>query len=120
MRRLAALVLAAAACAWAESPRTEWAQYRVEGEAPWRFARPVEAAGYRVVLSSPDGRILEARVEVDGAPLDRTRRSRLLPAASPLRRAPSSQSHAWTIPRSTQPPDTSLRARRRRSKPSNA
>ena len=68
MRRLAALMLAAAACARAESPRTEWAQYRVEGEAPWRFARPVEAAGYRVVLSSPDGRILEARVEVDGAP----------------------------------------------------
>jgi transglutaminase-like putative cysteine protease len=67
VKRLA-LLLAAAALATAEGPRGEWAQYRVAGESPWRFARPVEAAGYRVVLSSPDGRALEARVEVDGAP----------------------------------------------------
>lgn len=67
MKRLA-LLLAMAACAAAEGPSAEWAQYRVAGESPWRFARPVEAAGYRVVLSSPDGRTLEARVEVDGAP----------------------------------------------------
>ncbi len=67
MRRLAVL-LAAAAMATAEGPRAEWAEYRVAGESPWRFARPVEAAGYRVVLSSPDGRALDARVEVDGAP----------------------------------------------------
>lgn len=67
MRRLA-LVLAFAAGASAESPRAEWAQYRVAGESPWRFARPVEAAGYRVVLSSADGRTLDARVEVDGSP----------------------------------------------------
>lgn len=70
MRRLALLLAAAAAAApaLAEGPRTEWAQYRLAGESPWRFARPVESAGYRVVLSSHDGRVLEARVEVDGAP----------------------------------------------------
>ncbi len=67
MRR-AALLLAASA-AWAtENPGVEWARYRVAGDAPWTFARPVEAAGYRVVLSSADGRTLDARVEVDGAP----------------------------------------------------
>ncbi len=47
----------------------EWARYRLEGPAPWRYARAVEEAGYRVVLSSPDGRALEARVEVSAAPL---------------------------------------------------
>lgn len=67
MRWLAAW-LAAASLAAAEGPRVEWAQYRVAGSAPWRYARPVEEAGYRVVLSSPDGRTLEARVEVDAAP----------------------------------------------------
>ncbi len=71
MKRLAlafASAALAAASARAEGPRIEWAQYRVAGEAPWRFARPVEDAGYRVVLSSPDGRALEARVVVDSAP----------------------------------------------------
>jgi transglutaminase-like putative cysteine protease len=67
VRRLA-LLLAVAALATAEGPPAEWAQYRVAGDSPWRYARPVEAAGYRVVLSSPDGRALDARVEVDGAP----------------------------------------------------
>lgn len=47
----------------------EWARYRLEGSAPWRYARPVEGAGYRIALSSPDGRSLEARVEVQAAPL---------------------------------------------------
>jgi transglutaminase-like putative cysteine protease len=61
-------VLLVAAAARAEPPREEWAQYRVAGESPWRYARPVEDAGYRVVLSSPDGRALLARVEVDAAP----------------------------------------------------
>ncbi|MEO8054569.1 MAG: transglutaminase-like domain-containing protein [Acidobacteriota bacterium] len=65
---LALAFLAAAPSATAEGPRTEWAQYRVDGEAPWRFARAVEAAGYRVVLSTPDGRALEARVVVDASP----------------------------------------------------
>ena len=67
MRRLAAL-LAAASLASADGPRVEWATYRVAGPAPWRYARAVESAGYRVVLSSPDGRTLAVRVEVDGAP----------------------------------------------------
>ena len=68
VRRLALLLALAASAAGAEGPPAEWALYRVEGASPWRFARPVEDAGYRVVLSSPDGRALEARVEVDGAP----------------------------------------------------
>lgn len=67
MKRLL-LVLLVAAAARAEAPREEWAQYRIAGESPWRYARPVEEAGYRVVLSSPDGRTLLARVEVDEAP----------------------------------------------------
>jgi transglutaminase-like putative cysteine protease len=67
VRRLA-LVLAMAASVAAEGPPGEWAQYRVAGPSPWRYARSVEAAGYRVVLSSPDGRVLDARVEVDAAP----------------------------------------------------
>jgi transglutaminase-like putative cysteine protease len=68
VRRLLLVLLAAAAPAAGASPRIEWATYRVAGESPWRFARPVEAAGYRVILSSPDGRTLDARVEVDNAP----------------------------------------------------
>lgn len=47
----------------------EWARYRLDGPAPWRYARPVESAGYRIALSSPDGRSLEARVEIQAAPL---------------------------------------------------
>lgn len=47
----------------------EWARYRLDGPATWRYARPVEGAGYRIALSSPDGRSLEARVEVLAAPL---------------------------------------------------
>ena len=38
------------------------------GPEPWKTVRPVEEAGYRVVLSSPDGRSLVATVEVDGSP----------------------------------------------------
>ncbi|MGA7992079.1 MAG: transglutaminase-like domain-containing protein, partial [Thermoanaerobaculia bacterium] len=67
MKRLA-LVLVVSACATGQGVPGEWAQYRVAGPAPWHFARPVEAVGYRVVLSSPDGRVLDARVEVDGGP----------------------------------------------------
>ena len=47
----------------------EWARYRLDGPAPWRYALPVEGPGYRIALSSPDGRTLEARVEVSAAPL---------------------------------------------------
>jgi transglutaminase-like putative cysteine protease len=71
--RALALVLActcAGAAAGQETPAAgEWARYRLDGPAPWRYARPVEGPGYRIVLSSPDGRTLEARVEVDAAPL---------------------------------------------------
>lgn len=49
-------------------PAAEWAHYRFDGNATWRFAHAVEAAGYRLVLSSPDGRSLEARVEVSTVP----------------------------------------------------
>ena len=65
---LLAAISFAAPLAAGEEPSVEWARYRLAGSAPWRFARPVEAAGYRVVLSSPDGRALEVRVEVDGTP----------------------------------------------------
>ena len=54
----------------APRPRSvESARYLVEGPEPWRSVRAVEGAGYRVVLSSPDGRSLVATVEVDGAPI---------------------------------------------------
>jgi len=60
----------AASAAGQEAPAAgEWANYRLDGAAPWRYARPVEGAGYRVVLSSPDGRTLMARVEVEAGPL---------------------------------------------------
>ena len=68
--RLGAFAIACAGMAAAQdgpSPE-EWARYRLDGPAPWRFARAVEAAGYRVALSSPDGRSLEARVIVHAAP----------------------------------------------------
>ena len=47
----------------------ETARYLVEGPEPWKAVRPLEGAGYRVVLSSPDGRSLVATVEVDASPL---------------------------------------------------
>lgn len=50
-------------------PSAEWARYRLEGPEPWRQVRAVEAVGYRVVPSSPDGRTLFIRVEVDGEAL---------------------------------------------------
>lgn len=45
----------------------ENARYALSGPAPWKWVRPVENAGYRVVLSSPDGTHLEATVDVDAA-----------------------------------------------------
>ena len=47
----------------------ETARYRVGGPEPWKAVRAVEGGGYRVVLSSPDGRTLLATVEVDGSPV---------------------------------------------------
>ncbi|HMA28822.1 MAG TPA: transglutaminase-like domain-containing protein [Thermoanaerobaculia bacterium] len=67
---LLALVSACAVPASAQdAPAGEWARYRLDGPAPWRYARAVEGAGYRVVLSSPDGKALEVRVEVPASPL---------------------------------------------------
>lgn len=67
---LLALVSACAVPASAQDePAGEWARYRLDGPAPWRYARAVEGAGYRVVLSSPDGKALEVRVEVPASPL---------------------------------------------------
>lgn len=54
----------------APRPRAvETARYLVEGPEPWKSVRPVEGPGYRIALSSPNGRSLVATVEVDGAPL---------------------------------------------------
>lgn len=68
----AALLLAIAASLASPAgarPPTETSLYEVGGAAPWRAVRSVEKPGYRVRLSSPDGRALLVRVEVDGAPL---------------------------------------------------
>ena len=65
-----ALLLLPAEKGLAPRPRAvETAQYLVEGPEPWKSVRPVEGPGYRVVLSSPDGRALVATVEVDAAPI---------------------------------------------------
>ena len=65
-----ALVLLSGEREVAPRPRTvESARYLVRGAEPWKAVRPVEGAGYRVVLSSPDGRALVATVEIDGSPL---------------------------------------------------
>jgi transglutaminase-like putative cysteine protease len=68
---LCTLAFACAGIAAAQEgrPPGEWARYRLEGPVPWRYARPVEGPGYRIALSSPDGRLMEARVEVEAAPL---------------------------------------------------
>lgn len=58
----------------------EQALYALSGPAPWRIVRPVEAPGYRVVLSSRDGRTLLAGVETDVSPLPDN-------AAFPLKRS---------------------------------
>ncbi len=48
---------------------SEVARYRFHGPSPWRDVRAVENPGYRLSLSTPDGEVLEATVEVDGSPL---------------------------------------------------
>lgn len=66
---LALLLLAGEGFAAPRPRSVESATYLVEGPEPWKAVRAVEGAGYRVVLSSPDGRALVATVEVDGAPV---------------------------------------------------
>ncbi|MGE5347315.1 MAG: transcription antitermination factor NusB [Acidithiobacillales bacterium] len=55
-------------------------RYAFSGSAPWRVVRAVEAPGYRVVLSSRDGKTLLAAVETDVSPLRDT-------AAFPVKRS---------------------------------
>ena len=72
MKRALALAILLLAGVGTAAPRprpVETARYLVEGPEPWKAVRAVEGAGYRVVLSSPDGRELVATVEVDGSPL---------------------------------------------------
>lgn len=70
---LAIVLLSGPETAAAQRTRpVETARYLVEGPEPWRVVRAVEASGYRVALSSPDGRSLVASVEVDGSPLPDT------------------------------------------------
>lgn len=57
----------------------EEASYVLSGPAPWRHVQAVEENGYRVVLSSRDGKTLRATVEIDLCPLPDS-------AAFPLRR----------------------------------
>lgn len=69
---LAVLVLAAAharADGPSGAPVRQAARYRVSGDSPWRVVRAVESPGYRLALSSPDGRDVEIRVLVDASPL---------------------------------------------------
>ncbi|MFN7987529.1 MAG: transglutaminase-like domain-containing protein [Thermoanaerobaculia bacterium] len=66
---LAFLLLAGEGAAAPRPQPVETARYLVQGPEPWKAVRAVEGAGYRVVLSSPDGRELVATVEVDGSPL---------------------------------------------------
>ncbi|HUM03152.1 MAG TPA: transcription antitermination factor NusB [Thermoanaerobaculia bacterium] len=73
-------LLAAGSSFAAPADGREEMRYVLSGPAPWRQVRPVEAPGYRVVLSSRDGRTLLAAVETDVSPLPDT-------AAFPLKRA---------------------------------
>jgi transglutaminase-like putative cysteine protease len=67
---LALVLFAGPGAAVAPRPvAVEAARYLVDGPEPWKSVRPVEGPGYRVILSSPDGRSLVATVEVDGGPL---------------------------------------------------
>ncbi len=64
-----------AAPLWGTPPAVrEAAPYALSGPAPWRHVRAVEEDGYRIVLSSRDGRTLVATVEVDLRPLPDTAR----------------------------------------------
>jgi N utilization substance protein B len=89
---LAGLLSGAVAAAPPEDPHEE-IRYELSGPAPWKLVKPVEEPGYRVVLSSPDGRTLLAAVETDVTPLPDIaafppRRSALPPAVRALLEAP--------------------------------
>lgn len=65
---VAAGALPASVLAGPPARDVETAVYRVEAAAPWRVLAARERPGYRLRLSSPDGRSLVANVEVHGAP----------------------------------------------------
>ncbi len=77
--RTAGLLLLASLLALTPPAPADDAPYVLSGPAPWRRVRAVEEDGYRVVLSSRDGRTLLATVVIDLHPLPDT-------AAFPLRR----------------------------------
>ncbi len=80
--------------------------YAFSGPAPWRVVRAVEAPGYRVVLSSRDGKNLLAAVETDVSPLPDT-------AAFPLKRPalPPDARAALEAPRRADPQADALALR---------
>ena len=80
---LAVLLAAGASFASPPSEGREEMRYALSGPAPWRQVRAVEAPGYRIVLSSRDGRTLLATVETDASPLADTAAFPLKPAAIP-------------------------------------
>jgi len=77
---LAALLASASSFAAPPSGGREEMRYALSGPAPWRQVRAVESAGYRVVLSSRDGKTLLAAVETDVSPIRDT-------AAFPVKRS---------------------------------
>jgi transglutaminase-like putative cysteine protease len=79
----ASTALGAAALAAAAVPESETALYHLSGPSPWTQVRPVENAGYRVALSSPDGATLDVRVVVDGRPLRDDQAFPVSPASLP-------------------------------------
>jgi transglutaminase-like putative cysteine protease len=79
----ASTALGAAAPAALAAPESEAALYHLSGPSPWKQVRPVENAGYRVALSSPDGATLDVRVVVDGRPLRDDQAFPVSPASLP-------------------------------------
>jgi len=80
---LAAFLAAGSSFASPPADGLEEMRYVLSGPAPWRQVRAVEAPGYRIVLSSRDGRTLRAAVETDVSPLPDTAAFPLKPAAIP-------------------------------------
>ena len=87
VRPVLGLILSAStllgAAAAAPAPESETAVYHLFGPSPWKQVRPVENAGYRVALSSPDGATLDVRVVVDGRPLRDVQSFPVAPASLP-------------------------------------
>lgn len=69
---LAALLAAGSSSAETPAGARQEMRYALSGPSPWRQVRAVESPGYRVVLSSRDGRTLLAAVETDVSPIPDT------------------------------------------------